>query len=146
MVIWILRANFVVLCHQNVFFFPFSVSSSSELFEEKRRWFVEPVAGTRQADKWPQTGCGKDIWRAPGDRQPPQLRWVWGHEEKPCCHELSRLPVLSILRPAKDNGVCFQYRETTAKQNKKSLLFSCMTGKQNQAINLLKYSWFTVLC
>ena len=51
-----------------------------------------------------------------------------------------RPPVLGIPRPAKDNGVCFQYKDTTAKQNKKSLLFSCMTGQQNQAINLLKYS------
>lgn len=52
----------------------------------------------------------------------------------------SQPPVLCILRPAKDNGVCFWFRESTAKQNRKVCYSVAMTGETKSGNKFIKYS------
>lgn len=65
---WEASVDFLALSSSVPILFP--CFSPSELPEEKRCRSAESATGTWQTDKWPETGCWKDVRRAAGDGQP----------------------------------------------------------------------------
>ena len=65
---WVASVDFLALSSSVPILFP--CFSPSELLEEKRCRSAESAAGTWQTNKWPETGCWKDVGRAAGNGQP----------------------------------------------------------------------------